>query len=656
GPSFEKIEQLKAAHMPPSIYNIYKKPLLLHQGHMQWLYDHEGRRKIVSALQQQVSTLWHTTNIYRHPKIYEYVEQLVAKFPGDLKIYEYVEQLVAKFPGDLKQQVSTLWHTTNIYRHPKIYEYVEQLVAKFPSDLKANDLAVLLAKAYTGNNDIISLQSSYHGCSSALMGLTATQLFYQTHIEDHGVAAEILCPKSQERVPVQGVAFPPTNTSSNLMIVAALFAESIQGAGGVTQFPKGYIKKAQALIKKNGGLLIADEVQTGFGRTGDNFWGFESHGVIPDIVTMAKGIGNGFPLAAVVTTKEIAATHKVSYFNTFGGNALAATAGKAVLDIIEEDKLQQNSKEVGSYFIKQLLQLQKIHPIVGDVRGQGLMLGAELVVPHTKEALPGEKVADIIEALKDIGVLVARGGRWNNVLRIKPPMCITKDDVDFTFISIVTKCEPTKEPLVEYGKTSDFEGYQITLDNTILFPAGGGQPHDVGFLNETEVVQVLRKGDEAVHFTKEPLQVGATIVQRIDWDRRFDHMQQHSAILEQEHSLKTTSWWLGADECHVELDSVKVPEEALRAAEESELQVVKLLGTEPGKKGKTLLKFLVGNRVTKTFQVMLDREKAMTALLVITELLKGKGAFKNGRFQGKAADLGGINKCKKLIEEYFNKS
>ncbi|CAG9794055.1 unnamed protein product [Diatraea saccharalis] len=394
------------------------------------------------------------------------------------------------------------------------------------------------------------------------------------------------------------------------------------------------------------------------------------------------------------------------------------------------------------------------------------------------------------------------------------------------FTTKVVKCEETTEPIVEYGKVSQFEGYQIILENTILFPAGGGQPHDIGWLNEKEVVQVLRKGDEAIHFTKEPLEVGTKVSQKINWERRFDHMQQHSgqhllsAILEKEHNLPTTSWWLGAEECYVELNNTKVTNEVIQATEDkcntlireaipvnvkfckindpnldeahtrglpkdcidtirvicignidenmccgthvsnlSQLQVIKLLGIEPGKKGKTNLKFLVGNRVTKTLQLMLDREKALTGLLKnepskheeliqklqknlkianknvsnllsevaqyeiekiknaqekpkfifmfkkdatpefnravckgleednlfmffasqeadkpkegqiiiqgpeehcivlgqkITDILKCKGAFKNGKYQGKAGDLTGIAKCKKIIENYFN--
>ncbi|XP_038223332.1 alanine--glyoxylate aminotransferase 2, mitochondrial [Zerene cesonia] len=809
----------------PSVQaNMFKKPVVIHQGHMQWLFDHEGKRyldlfagivtvsvghchpKVSAALHEQIDTLWHTTSIYKHPKVYEYVEQLTAKFPGDLKVVYLVN-----------------------------------------SGSEANDLATLLARAYTGNHDIVSLQGSYHGYSSALMGLTATQSyrypipvptgFYHAMLPDPLRGLWGGCRDSYSQVP-GACSCPGDCVTADRYIhqlkellehsvpkgrLAAFFAESIQGVNGAVQFPKGYLKKAKELVKRYGGLYVADEVQTGFGRTGDAFWGFQNHEVMPDIVTMAKGIGNGFPLAAVVTTKEIADAHKkASYFNTFGGNALAATVGKAVLDVIEEENIQENSKIVGKYFIDQLMQLQKIHPAIGDVRGKGLMLGVELVSPGTKDPLSPEAFSNVMEDAKDMGVLFGCGGRYANVLRIKPPMCINKKD----FTSKVVKCEPTKEPIVEYGKTSKFEGYQITLDNTILFPAGGGQPHDRGWLNDIEVLQVLRKGEEALHFTDKPLEVGAVVSQKINWQRRFDHMQQHSgqhllsAILENEHNLPTTSWWLGADESYVELDRASVDGDILRATEDrcneliraavpvtvkflkandpnldkahtrglpedcmdtiriicikdvdenmccgthvsnlSQLQMIKFLGAEQGKKGKTNLRFLVGDRVIKTFQAMLDREKALTGLLKnepmkheelvqklqknlkvtnknlqnvlsdlaqyevdkiksaepkpkfvfmfkkeatpdfnrvickalenegmfifcasedpdkpkegqimmqgpeehcyilgpqITQMLNGKGAFKNGKFQGKAGDLTNINKCKKIIDDYFN--
>lgn len=152
---------------------------------------------------------------------------------------------------------------------------------------------------------------------------------------------------------------------------AGMIAESIQGVGGVVQFTKGYIKEAANLIRQNNGLFISDEVQTGFGRTGEHFWGFQSHDIIPDIVTMAKGIGNGFPLGAVVTTPKIAEyLSRAAHFNTFGGNPLACTAGLAVLEVIEKEGLQQNSKEVGNYFLNSLNQLRNLYDVIGDVRGQ----------------------------------------------------------------------------------------------------------------------------------------------------------------------------------------------------------------------------------------------------------------------------------------------
>ncbi|CAG9561468.1 unnamed protein product [Danaus chrysippus] len=666
GPSLQRTDEIKANHIPPAVHNIYRKPLVLHQGRMQWLFDHEGRRyldlfggivtvsvghchpKVTAALHEQINTLWHTTNIYRHPKIYEYVEKLISKFPGDLKTVYLVN-----------------------------------------SGTEANDLAILLARAFTGHEDVISLQSCYHGYSSTIMALTATQAYRMPLSVPAGFHHALLpdpyrgiwggCRDSLSQVAGSCSCIGDCVTSQKYVHqlselidnsipagrVAALFAESVQGVNGTVQFTRGYLKQAAELIRSKGGLFVADEVQTGFGRTGDAFWGFENHDVVPDIVTMAKGIGNGFPMAAVVTRKEIAEAHtRAAYFNTFGGNPMAATVGKAVLEVIEEENLQQNCKDTGKYFIEQLMQLQKQHAVIGDVRGKGLMLGIELVEPGTKKPLDKNNVSDIMECIKDLGVLIGRGGRWSN------------------YTSKVLKCEKTKEPIVEYGKVSKFDGYQITLENTILFPAGGGQPHDKGWLNDTEVLQVLRKGDEALHFTLEPIIEGSEVVQRIDWQRRFDHMQQHtgqhllSAILEKEHNLPTTSWWLGAEECFVELDSTTVKYEDIKTAEErcnklisegisvnvkffkandpalneahtrglpkdcidtirvicigdidenmccgthvtnlSQLQMIKFLGMEPGKKGKTNLRFIVGNRVLKTFQKMLDREKALTALL-----------------------------------------
>ncbi|KPJ10139.1 Alanine--glyoxylate aminotransferase 2, mitochondrial [Papilio machaon] len=370
GPSIAKTDSLKLNHISPVVYDLYKKPLIIHQGSMQWLYDHEGRRYLDLFGGIVTVSVGHC-----HPWI---------------GIPTQVYQITSFYPR-LRPGLTS----TQAYRQPNISH--------------AGFYNALLPDPYRGiwGGCRDSLSQVPDACSCRGDCVTSDKYAHQL--------SELL----ENSVPAGRVA--------------ALFAESIQGVNGALQFPKGYLRKAYQLIKNYGGLYVADEVQTGFGRTGDTFWGFENQGFTPDIVTMAKGIGNGFPLAAVVTTKEIAAAHaQAAYFNTFGGNPLAAAAGKAVLEVIEEENLQENNKVMGRYFIEQLMELQKIHPVIGDVRGKGLMLGLDLIKPGTKEPMPVDQFKNIFETIKDLGVLIGRGGRWNNVLRIKPPMCINKQDVDFS--------------------------------------------------------------------------------------------------------------------------------------------------------------------------------------------------------------------------------
>ena len=214
--------------------------------------------------------------------------------------------------------------------------------------------------------------------------------------------------------------------------VAAFIAESIQGVGGCVVFPDNYLKHAYEHIRAAGGVCIADEVQAGFGRTGTHYWGFETQGVIPDIVTMAKGIGNGCPLGAVVTTPKIAATLAArTHFNTFGGNPVVCAQGSAVLDVIDREKLQANSLKIGKRIVDGLVRLQEKHNIIGHVRGKGLMLGIELVKDRqTKEPAKAE-CAQILETCRDLGLLLGKGGLHGQTIRFSPPMNIHQQDADF---------------------------------------------------------------------------------------------------------------------------------------------------------------------------------------------------------------------------------
>jgi len=214
--------------------------------------------------------------------------------------------------------------------------------------------------------------------------------------------------------------------------VAGFIAESIQGVGGFVEFPQGYLKPTYEYVRAAGGVCIADEVQTGFGRTGTHFWGFETQGVIPNIVTMAKGIGNGCPLAAVVTTHKIAQSlvGKV-HFNTFGGNPVVSAIGMAVLEVIEREHLQANALQLGNHILAGLNKLKEKHKIIGDVRGKGLMLGIEMVRDRaTKEPAKAE-CAQAVENARELGLLLGKGGLWGQTIRFAPPMCLTRADADF---------------------------------------------------------------------------------------------------------------------------------------------------------------------------------------------------------------------------------
>ena len=208
-------------------------------------------------------------------------------------------------------------------------------------------------------------------------------------------------------------------------------SRSRASAAAVTP-PKEYFGIVYDIVRKHGGLCIADEVQTAFGRTGEHYWGFENWGVKPDLVTMAKGLGNGAPIGACVTRPEIAAMMKNRvHFNTFGGNPISMTQGLATLEIVDAEGIQANAKKIGGHLKNRLLELQERHPLIGEVRGLGLMLGVELVRDRDSKEPASAETAKVLELCKERGLILGKGGLFGNTLRIKPPMCLTKTDADF---------------------------------------------------------------------------------------------------------------------------------------------------------------------------------------------------------------------------------
>ena len=417
GPSRGEVLALRKQYMNPAIFTLYKEPLMIVEGYMQYLYDETGRRyldlfagivtvsvghchpKVVRRVQEQAATLQHTTTIYLHPNAALFAKKLASKMPPGLEVTYFVN-----------------------------------------SGSEANDLAVSMARLYTGNDDVVGVRNGYHGGSPNAMALTSHHT-WKYPLGGGGRVHHAVNPdpyRSAFSGTPDEIASASANDIRDLIRystpgrIAAFIAEPMQGVGGVTRGAPNYLREAYAIAREHGGLCIADEVQTGFGRTGEHYWGFQNYGVVPDIVTMAKGIGNGAPLAAVTTRADIARTlAQRLHFNTFGGNPVSMAAGLAVLEIIDEEGIQENARVVGGRFKAGLERLQRDHRLIGDVRGMGLMLGVELVRDRATKAPAKAEAVEVLEAAREMSVLIGKGGLDANVLRIKPPMCITKDDVDY---------------------------------------------------------------------------------------------------------------------------------------------------------------------------------------------------------------------------------
>ncbi len=414
-PSKQALLAKRHTHLGPNLSISYSEPLHIVRARQQFLYDVDGHAyldvvnnvchvghchpHVVRAAQRQMAVL-NTNTRYLYANLTAYAERLAATLPDPLSVCFFVN-----------------------------------------SGSEANDLALRLARAYTGRRDLICLDVAYHGNLQTLIeispykfagpgGQAAPPTTHVAPMPDpyrgryRGQSREI---GQQYAAHVEELCTEIANAGGG---VAAFIAESVLGCGGQIVLPPGYLAAAHDAVRAAGGLCIADEVQVGFGRVGSHFWGFETQGVVPDIVTLGKPIGNGHPMAAVVTTAEIAAAfaNGMEYFNTFGGNPVSCAVGMAVLDVIEQEGLQAHAHTVGNQLMAGLRELMASYPLIGDVRGLGLFIGAELVLDReTKEPAPIH-AAHIANRMRDHGILISTDGPDHNVLKLKPPLAFTSAD------------------------------------------------------------------------------------------------------------------------------------------------------------------------------------------------------------------------------------
>lgn len=400
--------------MGPAYSHFYKQPVHLVRGEGMWLFDADGKRyldcynnvasvghchpEVVEALSRQAATL-NTHTRYLHSSVVEYAELLGDTLPGDLSVCSFV-----------------------------------------CTGTEANDLAYRIARTVTGNEGIIVTANAYHGGSTLVSELSPE---FRRHRPKPDFIAEVEPPDAyrgpvDEHHPDFAGAYADLVDDALAELAdcghkpAMMIIDSIYDAKGILTPPPEYAQHAYAKVRAAGGLVVADEVQSGLTRLGDHYWGFEDSGVIPDIVTMGKPMGAGHPLAVCVTTPEIAAefARKSEYFNTFGGNPVSASVGKTVLDIVRRDNLLSNVKNSGDHFRAGLETLAEKHKLIGDIRGKGLFIGVELVTDRNTREPATAECEKIVELMRASGVLLSRIGRGRNVLKIRPPLVCQIEHAD----------------------------------------------------------------------------------------------------------------------------------------------------------------------------------------------------------------------------------
>lgn len=388
----------------------YDEPLKIVRGWKQFLYDDTGRAFL--DVYNNVPLVGHS-----HPRVVEAVQKQIA-----------------------------VLNTNTRYLHDNIVRYAERLTSRLPAPLKvcyflnsaseANELALRLARTYTGREDIVVLEHAYHGNTTTLIDISPYKFdgpggkgkkpwVHVAPIPDDYRGA-------YKRDDPQAGAKYARHVAEMLHPVkpAAFIAESLPSVGGQIVLPPGYLGDVYKAVRAAGGICIADEVQVGFGRLGSCFFGFELQGVVPDIVVLGKPIGNGFPLAAVITTQEIADAfdNGMEFFSTFGGNPVACAAGLAVLDVLEEEGLQEHARLVGDHLLHGLRSIEC--EAIGDVRGLGLFLGVELVRDRVTLEPASAEASRVVNGLRELGILAGTDGPHHNVIKLRPPLCFTREDAD----------------------------------------------------------------------------------------------------------------------------------------------------------------------------------------------------------------------------------
>lgn len=406
----DKIIEKKKNYLFPSSHgnHFYKNPPQIVKGDMQYLYDNEGKKYIDFFAGVSVMNCGHCNK-----------EILKATI----------------------DQMKNLQHTTIIYLTEEMVNLAEKLSNILPGDIKrsffcctgseANEGAMLLARLYTGKNEFIALENGLHGRTYLTMSATAipmwradpdlsTSVHFAKNVYDENLDIDQSAKKSLESI-------KDIIKNRGAENIAALIAEPIQGNGGIITPPMWYFKELKSILEKNKILLIIDEVQTGFARTGKMF-AIENYDVVPDIITMAKALGNGMPISAFCTNDEIAKAFTKPSASTLGGNPVSSATALAVLDYIQNNQLCDKSKELGLILKEKLEKLKDKYDIIKDVRGLGLMIGVEL---KKSNGLPATEETDIVlEKLKDNGLIVGKNGLGRNVLAFQPPLVITKEDID----------------------------------------------------------------------------------------------------------------------------------------------------------------------------------------------------------------------------------